>query len=205
MTRHALIGRSVTVLGLWLAVSVTAAVGSGLAVSAAGPALVTPGQNVVKDGWITMKIHSQFVPEDALEGSNIDVDTVNGVATLTGTVATEAGRARALAIAKATDGVKSVTDKLKIGPAEKVIDPKLTRETGRTTGRLITDGWAKSTIYAKFIPEKTLEDSNIDVDILNGVVTLNGTVKSAAGRARAVEIAKETAGVKSVKDALKIG
>ena len=205
MTKHALIGRSVTVLGLWLAATATAALGSPIPVAAATPVSVTAPQNVVKDGWITMKIHSLFVPEDALEGSNIDVDTVNGVATLTGTVVTEAGRARAIAIAKATDGVKSVTDKLKIGPAEKVIDPKLTRETGRTTGRMITDGWAKSSIYAKFIPEKTLEDSNIDVDILNGVVTLNGTVKSAAGRARAVEIAKETAGVKSVKDALKIG
>ncbi|MGH8637576.1 MAG: hypothetical protein ACREUZ_10625, partial [Burkholderiales bacterium] len=31
--------------------------------------------NAVKDSWVTMKIHSSFVPEDALEGSDIDVDT----------------------------------------------------------------------------------------------------------------------------------
>ena len=36
-----------------------------------------------------------------LEGSNIDVDTVQGVVTLSGTVPSEAGRARALAIAEA--------------------------------------------------------------------------------------------------------
>jgi hyperosmotically inducible periplasmic protein len=189
MAHNLIIRSAVVVLGLWLSVA-SAAAQTG---------------NVVKDGWITMKIHSQFVPEDALEGSNIDVDTVSGVATLSGTVPSDAARARALAIAKGTDGVKSVTDKLQIGPAEKAIDPKMLRESGRTAGRIVTDGWAKSSIYAKFIPEKTLEDSKIDVDILNGVVTLNGTVKSEAGRTRAVEIAKGTAGVKSVKDALKIG
>lgn len=162
-------------------------------------------KNVLKDAWISMKIHSQFVPEDVLEGSNIDVDTLQGGVTLSGTVPTEAARARALAIAKATEGVKTTTDKLRIGPAESAIDPAMLREAGRKTGRLLTDGWVKSKIHAQFIPERTLEDSNIDVDISMGGVTLAGTVKSEAGRARAVAIAKATAGVKSVKDALKIG
>jgi hyperosmotically inducible periplasmic protein len=61
-----------------------------------------------------MKIHSQFVPEDALEDRDIDIDTNAGVVTLSGTVASESGRARALAIAKTTDGVKSVVDKLRV-------------------------------------------------------------------------------------------
>src|SRR5688572_5614499 len=73
---------------------------------------------VITDPWITMKIHSQFVPEDALEDSDIDVNTTNGMVTLSGTVATDAGRARAIAIAKATDGVKGVTDKLKVAPKD---------------------------------------------------------------------------------------
>jgi hyperosmotically inducible periplasmic protein len=88
--------------------------------------------NAIKDSWITMKVHSQFVPEDALEGSDIDVDTNAGVVTLTGTVVTDAGRARALAIAKATDGVKSVNDKLRVAPAESATASA--REAGRTAG-----------------------------------------------------------------------
>jgi hyperosmotically inducible periplasmic protein len=44
----------------------------------------------------------------------------------------------------------------------------------------------------------------IDVDTTEGVVTLKGSVSSAAEKKRAVEIAKETEGVKSVKDDLKI-
>jgi osmotically-inducible protein OsmY len=38
------------------------------------------------------------------------------VVTLNGTVPTAAGRARAVAIAKGTDGVKNVVDHLTIGP-----------------------------------------------------------------------------------------
>jgi hyperosmotically inducible periplasmic protein len=65
----------------------------------------------IKDSWITLKVHAQFVPEDALKDSDIDVDTNKGVVMLNGTVVSEAGRARAIAIAKATDGVKNVMDR----------------------------------------------------------------------------------------------
>ena len=161
-------------------------------------------QNPVTDGWITMKIHSQFVPEDPLEGSNIDVDTTKGVVTLTGLVPSEAARTRALAIAKATDGVKSVVDKLRVGRGESALDPKNPREAGRSTGRTITDGWVKAKIHSQFIPDPALSDSDIDVDVKNGVVTLTGTIKTEAGRAKAVSIAKTTSGVKSVTETLKI-
>jgi hyperosmotically inducible periplasmic protein len=204
-----------------------------MGVLAAAGAITSAFQRPVKDGWITMKIHSLFVPEDALEGSNIDVDTVSGVVTLSGTVASEAGRARALAIAKSTDGAKSVVDKLRIGPAQRELDDaardagratsdaakeaakdtkaaakeaaKDTKAATRTTGRKITDGWVKSKIYAQYLTESALDDSDIDIDVANGAVTLNGTVKTAAGKTRAVAIAKATDRVKSVKDNLKVG
>jgi hyperosmotically inducible protein len=189
-------------------------------------------QQPVKDGWITMKIHSAFVLEDALEGSNVDVDTANGVVTLSGTVATAAGRARAVAIAKSTDGAKSVVDKLRVGPAERELDDiardagkatsgaakevardtkatakeatKDTKSAAKTAGRKITDGWVKSKVYAQYLTESALDDSDIDIDVAGGVVTLNGTVKTAAGKSRAVAIAKATDRVKSVKDNLTV-
>jgi hyperosmotically inducible periplasmic protein len=169
------------------------------------------GGNPIADGWITMKIHSQFVTEDALEDSDIDVDTNAGVVMLSGTVASEAGRARALAIAKATDGVKSVTDKLRVAPERGTDVTGAARQAGKevtgaakSAGRKVTDGWITSKIYTQFLPEAALEDSDIDVDVTNGAVTLSGTVRSEAGRQRAVAIAKATDGVKSVKDSLKV-
>ncbi len=49
-----------------------------------------------------------------------------------------------------------------------------------------------------------LDDSNINIDVNNNVVTLNGTVKSAEAKAKAVATAKSTDGVKSVKDNLRV-
>jgi len=47
-----------------------------------------------------------------------------------------------------------------------------------------------------------LNDSDIDVDVTNNV--LNGTVKSAEAKMKAVSIAKTTDGVKGVKDNLRV-
>ena len=176
--------------------------------------------NAVKDGWLVMKIHSLFIPEDALSGSNIDVDADHGVVTLKGTVASEAGRAKAVQVAKSADGVKGVVDQLRVAPAkegaiekaeDKTVDAtkKVGHETAsmtKKTGRKIDDGWIKSKIYAQYLTDwKTvLDDSDIDIDVDNNVVTLNGTVKDATARSKAVSIARKTDGVKSVKDNLRI-
>jgi len=69
----------------------------------------------IDDAWITTKVKWFMMGDDLLEGSNINVDTVKNVVTLKGTVKTEAGRARAVALAKDVDGVKSVVNQLTIG------------------------------------------------------------------------------------------
>jgi hyperosmotically inducible protein len=73
---------------------------------------------VASDTWITTKVKAKFVDEDALKHSNISVSTNDNVVTLSGTVASEAGRERAIAIARQTDGVKNVIDKLTIAPGK---------------------------------------------------------------------------------------
>lgn len=175
---------------------------------------VADSRSPVKDSWITMKIHSQFIPEDALEDSDIDVETNNGVVTLTGTVPTAAGQARAVAIAKATDGVKSVNDKLRVGPADDddadatAAGREAARETkgaAKSGAKKVTDGWIKSKIYTQYMTEDALEDSDVNIDVQRGVVTLKGTVASAAGKTRAEAIAKATDGVRSVTNQLTVG
>ena len=207
-----------------------------LTVALAGPASAQTG--AVKDAWLVMKIHSDLVDEDVLSGSNIDVDVKNGIVTLQGTVTSEAGRARAIAETKRTNGVKSVVDNLLIAPAHSDKLDKAQDKTARAadkagdkmaraadkaedkldkagdksanamkkTGRAIDDGWIKSKIYSQYLLDwnTVLDDSDIDVDVKNNMVTLNGTVKSAAAKAKAVSIAKGTDGVKGVTDNLRV-
>ena len=193
------------------------------------PVVASAQVDAVKDGWLVMKVHSEFVDEDVLSGSNIDVDVKHGVVTLQGTVPSAAGRARAIEVAKKNDGVKSVVDQLRIAPPTHHTDTmdKAADKTAKTAdkaedkmdkaadstasgakkaGRAIDDGWIKSKIYAQYMADwnTVLNDSDIDVDVANNMVTLNGTVKSAEAKTKAVSIAKGTDGVKGVKDNLKV-
>lgn len=68
----------------------------------------------ITDGWITTRVKTRFVGDDALKHSKIDVDTSNHVVTLKGFVPSEAGRARAVRIARTTEGVRSVDDRLEV-------------------------------------------------------------------------------------------
>jgi osmotically-inducible protein OsmY len=160
-----------------------------------------------------------------LKRYDIDVNVDMGVAKLTGTVATEADRRRAtqlatipgiarvenqlvvnLAATKGTSGTMKSTakegaEKTKEG-AEKVVDK--TKEGLSKTGEVITDAWITTRVKSKFVGEDLLKDSDINVDTDNHIVTLRGTVMSAAGRARAVAQAKEVEGVHQVLDRLTI-
>jgi len=85
---------------------------------------------------------------------------------------------------------------------------KVVKKTGKAaakTGETVTDAFITSELNAKFVDEKTLKGSSIDVDTDNHVVTLNGTVMSEAGKARAAQIARTTKGVDRVINNLVVG
>lgn len=89
--------------------------GLGKAADKTGDAVSKTG-SVVDDAWITTKVKSQFVSDNAVEGSSINVDTNANVVTLTGTVPSTAAHTAALRIARETKGVKRVVDNLKVAP-----------------------------------------------------------------------------------------
>jgi len=66
------------------------------------------------DAWIHTKVRTKLVGEGEFPGSGINVDVANNVVTLRGTVATAEDRTKAEQIAKGTDGVKSVRNRLTI-------------------------------------------------------------------------------------------
>jgi len=76
------------------------------------------------------------------------------------------------------------------------------KEIVSATGEAITDGWITAKVSTKFMDEKLLKDSKIDVDTKERVVTLKGTVGSKSAKTRAVTIARGTEGVLNVVDEL---
>ena len=70
--------------------------------------------------------------------------------------------------------------------------------------RVAADAALTAKIKSKMALDDTIEARNIDVDTMTGVVTLNGFVRDAKARDRAVQLARETEGVMSVVDHLTI-
>jgi hyperosmotically inducible protein len=73
---------------------------------------VTKLEGVVSQGALTTKIKSKMVLDDHVKARTIDVDTSGSVVTLTGVVQSNEERERAVRLARDTDGVTRVVDKL---------------------------------------------------------------------------------------------
>jgi hyperosmotically inducible protein len=69
---------------------------------------------VVDDAAITTKVKTAVFAEPGLKTLQINVDTKDGVVTLSGTVDTPVLKERAMTIAQHVDGVRSVVDNLAI-------------------------------------------------------------------------------------------
>lgn len=78
------------------------------------------------------------------------------------------------------------------------------KESGRTVGTGLNDGWLWVKARFELAAADDLRDSTINVDVDNEVVTLTGTVASAAQKTKAEQVAKAVEGVKSVKNMLKV-
>lgn len=78
------------------------------------------------------------------------------------------------------------------------------KQSGRKVGTGANDTWLWIKTRFDLAAADDLRDSTINVDVDNDVVTLSGTVASAAQKARAEAVAKSVEGVKSVRNQLKV-
>jgi osmotically-inducible protein OsmY len=78
------------------------------------------------------------------------------------------------------------------------------KESGRTVGTGLNDGWLWVKTRFDLAAADDLRDSTINVDVDRDVVTLTGSVASAAQKTRAEQVAKSVEGVKSVRNQLKV-
>lgn len=203
-----------------------------LAVATVGCSQTDPG--------ITTAVKSKLAADDLVKSYRIDVDTKDGVVTLSGEVDNAAAKARAVELARGTEGVRDVLDKTAIvagvtppggiddkaaattGQAARDADRKIDEaqakadkktdeaqkkagETADNIGDATKDAALTAAVKSKFLADTKISGLKIDVDTRLGVVTLNGTVPTAAEKQRAVAVAKETDGVKKVVDNLKVG
>ena len=167
-----------------------------LRVVLAGCALLVTFACAASDPGITTAVKSKLTADDTVKAYQIDVDTKEGVVTLNGTVTNPAAKARAVELARGTDGVRNVVDNISV--ASQTVSTPDDRS-------VIGDAAITAAIKTKLLADTRVSGLAIDVDTRDGVVTLTGTVKSAAQKTAAMEIARATDNVKSVQDKLTVG
>jgi hyperosmotically inducible protein len=174
-----------------------------LALVAAGALTVGCAQS---DAGITTSVKTQLVADDLVKARRIDVDTRDRVVTLSGEVRTPEEHAQALRIARTTDGVANVVDRLTVVPESKPVPPILIGDMPVEPGVLVPNADVGITmdVKNKLAADADTSRLRIDVDTNNNVVTLTGTLGTQAEKAEALRIAREVKGVTSVVDRLQI-
>jgi len=118
------------------------------------------------DVTLASNVKAKLSADTMLARSNINVDAKSGAVTLTGTVTSEAEKAKAETIAKGVDGVKSVVNSLKVkAPVVNATPPPVTEDT-----RLKSDVTAALAKYGI---------TGVNVTVAGGEVTLTGDIPKA--------------------------
>ena len=144
-----------------------------------------------KDAWLTAKTKIALYGDDRVSGSSINVDTQNATVMLRGKVSSADEKRAAEEVARSIDGVGTVKNELQVvSPSErKMVNAK--------------DSDLKDSIQRRIKTDTRLKDSDIEVRVDAGVVTLMGDVKDIGVSARASEVARGVPGVKYVKNELR--
>ena len=97
----------------------------GLTIAAAAPASTATAAATVTaappraDEALSARVQSQFMSDATINASAIEVTAKNGVVLLQGTVPSAAAKQRALTLARGTDGVVQVVDRIRVGKSKK--------------------------------------------------------------------------------------
>jgi len=198
--------------------SVIAAVAMLFTVPISAVAQSTPAaQAKPSDQELSNQIAKAISNDQALSADAVKVSVNGGVVTLSGMVGQDADRARAEKLAR-VPGVSRVENNLKsrekattavTGTVDTVADAskkgaKATKSAVSKTGEAITDEWIVTRIRTNVANDEALSGSDIKVDVKNNVVTLTGTVPTAAARAKALTVARDVEGVRRVVNNLKV-
>jgi len=151
-------------------------------------------------------------PALAVYNLDVDADADNNAVTLSGEVPTQRLRMRAVDAAKTASAGLLITDKIVVKPDmvdrqnytdEMAVEARERAATASDSiGDSLDDAWIHTKIRSKLLAEGEFPGGSVNVDVKDNVVTLRGSVSTKAEVAKAGQIAKDTEGVKSVRNQL---
>ena len=135
------------------------------------------------DSRIESSAKQSYVFKTYLQGDDINIQSKDGVVTLTGTVLDESHKSLAQETAAGLPGVKSVDNRLEV--------------KGEIPAKS-SDAWLTTKVKMTLLFHRSVSAGRTEVDVHDGVVTLRGDTASAAKKELTTEYAKDVEGVKDV-------
>lgn len=140
----------------------------------------------VTDDDMTRAVETDLRADPMVRSDFLDVKTMRGVTTLTGTVDHLLARDRAVEIARSIRGVRSVIDRLEVLPSAR------------------TDAEVRRAVVAELSSDPATESFDVDVDVVNGQVALHGTADSWQEKQLAGAVVRGVRGVTGVTNDLRV-
>lgn len=161
---------------------------------------------VATDAAITASVKTKLLADDRTKGFDINVDTWNGVVTLTGGADSQAAKLAASELVGGVDNVVLIKNELVVATpgSEARQDANTATLSGKVregmdeAGDGIDDAWIATKVKSQLLADEQVKGTDINVDVKGNVVTLTGTAPSLEARTKAVELAQATRGVRSV-------
>jgi osmotically-inducible protein OsmY len=145
---------------------------------------------------------------------DVSADASKNQVTLSGTVNSKKERREAVNDAKEARPGVEVVDKIEVKPREvpkrayigKLANQERERAkaNGDKLGNSLEDARIHTKIDSKLIADTNVPSRKINIDVVNGVVTLRGTVDSPEAKTKASRVAMHTVGVKKVNNLLRV-
>jgi hyperosmotically inducible protein len=149
------------------------------------------------DTRITTAVQGRFAADAQVKAHAIDVTTQDGVVILNGSVDSEAAKVRALELSRETRGVSRVIDNLTVKAASSVNSFDAVRTS-------LSDPTITAAVRSSLQADPKVRERTLEVTTIDRFVTLTGEVRSEDERDRALQLVRETPGVRNVVDRLTI-
>lgn len=182
----------------WRATFTACALAVSLGALPWSPAVHAANDERRSDLWLKASLVTTYTLNQHLNPFDLDVSVNDGVVTLRGTVDSSVEKDLATELARGVEGVTAVDNQLavKSGSAGVSRDDDLMQR--------VNDANLTAKVKSQLLWNANTQGMRIDVDTDDGVVTLRGTVASAAEAELAAQIARNTSGVRSVQNALEV-
>jgi len=145
------------------------------------------------DGWITMKVKTVLAFHKNVSAADTEVNTKNGIVTLSGKADTAAQKQLTTEYAKDVEGVMEVRNDLVV-----------TKTGHRTLGEKVDDTSITAQVKSTLLFHKSTHAMATKVTTKDGVVSLHGEAKNGAERELVTKLVEDIHGVKLVHNRMTV-